>query len=145
MPIRWDVFLAHATADKPIARKLYELLQGRIRVFFDEQSVRLGDDYDVTIRDAQRQAYLTVVLVGDGADKAYYLRSEVQTAIELARIDDLRHRVIPVYLHGATGRQASDLYGLNLKQGIELATVDDLPRAADRIILAVGQSSSYGE
>ena len=116
------------------------MLGARVRVFLDENSVPLGADYDVTIRDAQRRSYMTVVLVGDGADAAYYLRSEVQRAISLARIDDQRHRVVPLYLQGAAGREAAQLYGLNLKQGIDLTTLDDLPAAAERILNAITQA-----
>ncbi len=139
-PLLWDVFLAHASPDKPIARRLYDLLGAQVRVFLDEKSVPLGADYDVTIRDAQRRSYMTVVLVGDTADAAYYLRAEVQTAISLARIDDQRHRVVPLYLQGSAGREAAQLYGLNLKQGIDLTTLDDLPAAAERILNEVTQA-----
>jgi hypothetical protein len=44
--IEWDVFLAHASVDKPFARQLNALLTARgVSVCFDEEVLRPGDDW----------------------------------------------------------------------------------------------------
>lgn len=133
-PLKWDIFIAHAGGDKAAAEALYDHLSGKARVFLDTRSLLLGDDWDRKLPEAQRQAHITVVLVGDSADGAYYLRSEIATAISLARLDDERHRVIPVYLTGAAGRSAAQPYGLNLKHGLDIDDATDLKTAATRIL-----------
>lgn len=134
LPVQWDIFIAHAGADTATAEQLYDLLKDRTRVFLDSKCLHLGDEWDLRLAEAQRGAYMTVVLVGDTADTAYYLRSEIAAAISMTRVDDQRYRVVPIYLQGAAGRTAAQPYGLNLKHGLELGGAIDLPRAADRII-----------
>jgi len=80
------------------------------------------------------------VLVGDTADSAYYLRSEIAQAISLARVDDQRYRVVPLYLNGLAGRSVAAPYGLNLKHGIELAGPDGLSQATERILDTLAQT-----
>ena len=133
-PVQWDIFIAHAGADVAVAEQLYGLLKDRTRVFLDSECLRLGDDWDLGLQEAQRSAYMTVVLVGDTADTAYYLRSEIAAAISMARVDDQRYRVIPIYLQGSAGRTTAQPYGLDLKHGLELASPADLGHAADRIL-----------
>ena len=133
-PLQWDVFIAHAGGDKAAAEALYEHLADKARVFLDVRSLLLGDDWDRELSQAQRQAHITVVLVGDTSDSAYYLRSEIATAISLARLDEQRYRVIPVFLTGAAGRGAVQPYGLNLKHGLDIDDTTDLAGAAVRIL-----------
>jgi hypothetical protein len=134
-PIEWDIFVAHANADKPIALQLADLLKDRARVFVDATGVAKGEEWDVVIPRAQRRSLMTVVLVGPTGDTAYYLRSEVQTAIGLSRLEDHVHRVLPVYLPGIERQFAP--YGLNLKQGIDLKALDDLAAVADQLVAAL--------
>jgi hypothetical protein len=133
-PILWDVFIAHGTPDVKMAEDLYAELTGKCRVFLATRCVRLGDDWDLVIPDAQRRAYMTVVLIGASADSAYYLRSEIAAAIGMARVDDQRYRVVPIYLQGSAGREAAQPYGLNLKQGLEITGAGDWPGAASQIL-----------
>ena len=90
--------------------------------------------YDAPTAAIFDEAGIDLLLVGDSADGAYYLRSEIATAISLARLDDERHRVIPVYLTGAAGRSAAQPYGLNLKHGLDIDDATDLKTAATRIL-----------
>ncbi|HRO59597.1 MAG TPA: toll/interleukin-1 receptor domain-containing protein, partial [Burkholderiaceae bacterium] len=133
-PLKWDVFIAHAGGDVAAAEALYEHLVDKARVFLDVRSLLLGDDWDRKLSEAQRQAHITVVLVGATSDSAYYLRSEIATAITLARLDEQRYRVIPVYLTGTAGRGAAQPYGLNLKHGVDIDDTTDLAGAAVRIL-----------
>ncbi len=127
---RWDFFLAHAGPDAPIAERLHDLLAGwGRRVFLDNRTLRPGDDWDLALRQAQRDSRVTVVLVSARTDQAYYQREEIAAAIDLAR----RHgrRVVPVYLPGSD-RDAVP-YGLRLKHGLTVEDAGDLQPVAERL------------
>lgn len=133
-PAEWDIFIAHAGADVHTAEQLFDAIGARARVFLDSRCLLLGDDWDLVLPGAQRRSAMTVVLVGDGADQAFYLRSEIAAAINMARVDGQRHRVVPVYLEGGIGRGGAEPYGLNLKHGIEMGDGVGWAQVADRIV-----------
>jgi hypothetical protein len=59
----WDLFLAHAGPDDPIAKQLFDLLHSKLRVFLDSEYLKPGDKWDASISGAQRASLVTVVLV----------------------------------------------------------------------------------
>lgn len=119
---RWDFFLAHASCDKPTAERLYTALTEKgARVFLDSKSIRLGDSWDKAIPDAQASSRVTLVLVSESTEDAYYERDEIAAAIALARQDGGTHRVVPIYYQANAGRDIARLpYGLRLKQAATL-------------------------
>lgn len=136
----WDVFIAHAGADTATAEALYLAIGARARVFLDSKVLLPGDDWDLELPQAQRRSFMTVALIGEGYEAAYYFRVEIAAAISLARLDAQRHRVVPVYLRGAAGRDAAQPYGLNLKHGIEWPTAGGVQAVAERIVQALQAS-----
>ena len=94
----WDFFIAHAGADKRPAEKLYDYLKPKSRVFLDCRSLVLGDDWDTELRRAQKTSLVTVVLISEKTEAAYYQREEIAAAIALARANAAQHRVVPVFL-----------------------------------------------
>ncbi len=137
-PIEWDVFIAHAGPDRVVAESLFDLLQAKARVFLDSRRLQPGDLWNQVLPRAQERSYMTVVLLGENPDRAYYLQSEIASAISLARIDGERHRVVPVYLGGEQGR-ARTPYGLNLQHGIVIDATTTLAQAADQILGVISQ------
>lgn len=129
---RWDLFIAHAGADIEPARRLFGLLEPRLQVFLDAARLRLGDDWDEALAAAQRDARVTVVLVSQRTEAAFYQREEIAAAIQMARSDPLSHRVVPVYLDAESA--ARPPYGLTLKHGVRLAPGDDLAALADTLV-----------
>jgi hypothetical protein len=73
----WDFFIAHAGPDKEIAEQLYDLLVPSARVFLDSRCLKLGDNWDEELGSAQDRALVTIVLVTDKTDDAYYQREEI--------------------------------------------------------------------
>lgn len=136
----WDVFIAHAGRDTAAAEALHEAIGARAKVFLDAKLLIPGDDWDLALARAQRSAFMTVALVGEGHESAYYFRAEIAQAISLARLDAERHRVVPVYLQGAAGRGVAQPYGLNLKHGIEWPAAGGAQAVADRIVQALQAS-----
>lgn len=123
---RWDVFLAHASADKDRVRPLVGALRGLgLQVFFDEDSVALGKEWDIEIPRAQAASTATVAAVSAAYVAAFYERAEVHDAIRLKRAGG--HLLIPLYLDGPPG--ADDVfYGLSIVQGLWWTEVAEVAR-----------------
>ena len=76
---------------------------------------------------------ITVVLVSNHSEQAYYEREEIAAAIDMARRDPDR-RVVPVYLaHGAGGREDIP-YGLRLKHGLTVEEEGGLGEVARKLL-----------
>src|SRR5947209_1209845 len=96
--LRWDFFLAHAGSDKVIPEKLYELLAAHSHVFLDTRCLKPGDNWDAELGKAQGSAAVSLIFVSPGTKAAYYQREEIASALDLARNDAERHRVVPIFL-----------------------------------------------
>lgn len=131
---KWDIFIAHASADAASAEELFAHLHTRAVTYLDTKSLRPGDDWDVALREAQHHSRITVVLVSKHSDTAYYQREEIAVAIQRARESPLAHRVVPVFLDGHPKAQRQTPYGLLLKHGLALSATVSLNDVADRII-----------
>jgi hypothetical protein len=130
----WDLFIAHGSADKTVAESLYSLLARDARVFLDSKCLKPGDDWDRELSRAQRSARITVVLVSPATDRAYYEREEIAAAIAMARENDQRHRVVPVYLDAGNGHATDIPYGLRLKLGLTAGVNRDLTSVAGQLL-----------
>jgi hypothetical protein len=135
----WDIFLAHAGADKASAEALYDLLTESAKVFLDTRSLELGDDWDQALPNAQSRSLLTVVLVSTRTDQAYYQREEIATAIQMAREDPTTHRVIPVFLDDPSTAKGQMPYGLRVKHGLYLSEAGNLENIAFRLLSALSK------
>ena len=126
----YDIFLAHAGADAASAAKSYTVCSARTGAFSSTSGTStLGIDWDVELSAAQRQALVTVVLVSSNTGRAYYQREEIAAAIQMAREDKTKHRVVPVFLDEA-GRNAVP-YGLVLKHGVTVSPEHSLKDVAE--------------
>ena len=135
----WDIFLAHAGADKATAEALYDLLSESAKVFLDTRSLELGDDWDRALSNAQSRSLLTVVLVSTRTDQAYYQREEIAAAIQMARQDPTTHRVIPVFLDDQSTAQGQMPYGLRVKHGLHFLEAGSLENIAFRLLSALSK------
>jgi hypothetical protein len=136
---QYDFFIAHAGPDSPTAEVLYDLLSGAAKVFLDSRSLEIACDWDLELSKAQRQSFITVVLVSSRTDAAYYERVEVASAIRLARAEPERYRVVPVALDDMPEPQV-DPYGLNLKHGLSLSKAGSLENVAFRLLETLNRS-----
>jgi TIR domain len=77
----YDVFLSHSASASEAARALAaRLREARLRVFFDEDTLRVGDNWYSAIDDALRSAAVAVVLIGPGTSSLDRVPGEVVTA-----------------------------------------------------------------
>jgi hypothetical protein len=124
---RYDVFVAYASPDAQYAEQLYALLSAmNWRVFLDSKVLVGGDPWPKVVREAQRDSLLTLILISERVDSAYFQREEILTAIDLAGED--RRRVVPLYLPGRRGRASiitpfKQLQGIFWEKGASVLTV----------------------
>jgi hypothetical protein len=80
------VFLCHTTKDKPLVRDLYRRLQGLgAEVWFDEESLLPGQDWNAEIRRAIGDSDLVIVCLSRRAvDKVGYVQKEIRLALDCA-------------------------------------------------------------
>ena len=130
----WDVFIAHAGKDASTAEQLYDMLHQKCRVFLDSRCLELGDNWDLKLPAAQEASFLTVVLISSNTEKAYYQREEIAAAIDLARDDEDKYRVIPIYLDQQGSKSKKVHYGLRLKHGLTVSEDLSLAQCADRLL-----------
>jgi hypothetical protein len=128
----WDFFLAHAAADGPAAKELFDLLSPSCRVFLDSECLLPGDDWDLILRRAQCSSRITVVLLSRRSEKSYYQREEIAAAIAMARDDNARHRVVPVYLDDREFENDVP-YGLRLKHSLSVNRCGGMLGIAERL------------
>lgn len=130
---KYDFFLAHAGADLSAAEQLYQLLFPGARVFLDSKTLLPGDDWDRELSLAQKNSFITVVVVSSKTGEAYYQREEIAAAISMAREDKHSHRVVPIYIDDSA--QTSNLlpYGLRIKHGLSIHRDGGLEGVADRL------------
>lgn len=136
---RWDFFLAHAGADAAAAEELFEQLSPHSRVFLDSRCLLPGDDWDRELAAAQAASRVTVVLLSDRTDEAYYQREEIAAALDMARRNASAHRVVPLYLADPDTAGRAMPYGLRLKHGLVAAEPGSMAEAARRLVSMLAQ------
>jgi hypothetical protein len=130
----FDFFIGHAAKDIRAAERLYSCLADRARVFLASKSLRLGQSWDVTLRDAQMKAAVTVILVSKATDEAFYQRDEIARAIAHARKQPSQHTVVPVFLDGIPGPDSPGPYGLGTLHGLSISRSFTIHHAADKLM-----------
>lgn len=98
MPPTYDVFLSHATPDKPAVEELARKLRDEGLVpFLDKWNLVPGDPWQEALEDALDQSRTCAVFVG----KAFggWQNEEMRSALE-TRVGNRSFRVIPVLLPG---------------------------------------------
>ena len=83
-PVR--VFLCHASNDKPSVRRLYKKLsEENIDVWFDEQRLLPGQDWDMEIQKAVRASDVVIICLSENSvTKEGYVQKEIKIALDVA-------------------------------------------------------------
>jgi WD40 repeat protein len=104
----YDVFVSHASADKPVAKKLARLLQGQgLKPWLDEWNLVPGEPWQEAIEAALMRCAACAVLFGLGATGPWQneeMRAALQNQVEGGAL-----RVIPVLLPDAARPDRSRL------------------------------------
>ena len=123
----------HAGADTAAAEELFDLLAPDVKAWLDARSLLLGDEWPVEIPRAQRASLATVILVSARADRAYYLRDEIHTAIALHRTVPDEHRAVAVFLDGRPADPMAVPYGLRVLHSLDAVAEGGLPGVARKL------------
>ena len=137
---RWDIFIAHAGSDQEIAEQLYGAIGTRTSVFLDTKCLSIGDSWDLELSNAQKDSLVTVVLVSQKVEDAFYQREEIARAIREERENPEIHRVVPIFTDAESVKNPP--YGLTLKHGIKIESANDIHTAADSLVQLVERMAS---
>jgi hypothetical protein len=117
-PDPWDFFIAYASPDRKRSEELYSALSSRSRVFLDSRCLLPGDNWAAELSRAQSRSRVTLVLISEQTDEAYYQNEEIATGIDMSRCEGARHRVVPIFLARVPGQAVP--YGLRRKHSLFL-------------------------
>lgn len=88
MPRKLRVFLCHASQDKPAVRELYKRLAAEtwIEPWLDEESLLPGQDFDLEIYKATRDADVIIICLSKvSVAKEGYVNREIRRALDIAQ------------------------------------------------------------
>lgn len=95
----FDVFLSHASEDKPKAAKLFDSLKGSgVRVFFDVDSIKWGDSIVEKINHGLLKSHFFLPFLTENFAKKGWTNKELNSA--LAMTIDRKGRVLPIIEEG---------------------------------------------
>lgn len=134
---RWDIFLVHASQDKPLVRLLHAALSQQCRCFLDELCLEPGERWLSVLAAAQTEARMSVICISPHFDDAYYAMEELTRAVSRMRSDPNGHQVIPLYLQGPPRRGDRVPYGLASLQSLWITNPGDVGRIASQLIEAL--------
>ena len=148
-----DVFISHASEDKPIARRLaQDLTKARISVWIDHANIRVGDPLADRIQEAIENATTLVLLWSASASESRYVKLEWQAAIHLGKAVipcRLDQTDLPIFLRTVLFCDFRDSYAHGLRKLVEaLGGVLPLPQpqpherppVLDNVIVAMHQA-----
>jgi hypothetical protein len=108
----WDAFVIHASADRAMARRLWEALMiGGVEAYLDKASLRPGNDWQRRLAGAMARTRIYLVLVSTHWNGGWYNGDEVARAISLVR-EHADRQIVPVVLPGMPWKAHELPYGL---------------------------------
>lgn len=127
--MKYDFFIAHSSADNTSAKKLcWALKELKRTVFLDLDDLSPGQQWDEELRNALIESSVILVLVSPNSLDSYYEREEILRAIEQARDDPAKYKVVPIMLEGALSEHIP--YGLKVAQSVSATNPGTFDQAA---------------
>lgn len=97
---RYDIFLSHNSEDKPVVRKIRNLLQKQgIRCWFDEDNLTPGELWELELSEALSECRCIAVLVGPNGPGEW---QAIEAQLGTIRAVSERRKLIPVLLPGVS-------------------------------------------
>src|SRR3954465_7605008 len=139
MPARFDVFLSHATPDKPLVEELARrLIRENLKPWLDKWNLIPGTAWQPEIEAALAECTACAVVIGAGGFGPWH-HEEMRAAIA-RRVEDREHafRVVPVLLPGVERPERSKLPGfLTATTWVEFRDTLDDPEAFRRLLCGI--------
>ncbi len=99
---KYDVFISYSSSDHLWAQKLYESLRDRgVKPFWDKESLRTGEQWDLQLEDALNASQHLVVLWSANASNSNWVNQEINFFYRLNAND---RRILPIVLEGSPAR-----------------------------------------
>jgi internalin A len=96
---KWDVFLCHASADKPIIRKIaHDLKERGIQYWLDEEKIDPGDNFIDKITDALQRSRNILPCISKNQLTSGWSKAEYQNILVRMIGGTSHQRIIPVIL-----------------------------------------------
>lgn len=131
-----NVFLCHASSDKPAVRELYKTLQrAGFNPWLDEENLLPGQDWNFEITKAVRNSHVVIVCLSEkSVNKKGYVQKEIIFALDVAdRQPEGTIFIIPVKLEECNiPNRLSHWQWVSLQE----------PRGYDRLIAALNRRAS---
>lgn len=137
----WDVFISHASEDKSdIARPLYDALKKRkLRVWFDEAELRLGDSLRRKIDEGLGKSRFGVVILS----RKFFEKEWPQRELDgLVATEDRQKRILPVW--HKIGHAQVARYSPTLADRLAVSSSQGIGQVADEIARAVREAKDEG-
>ena len=138
--MQYDVFISHASEDKEaFVEPLIAALEGLgLRVWYDRDQIRLGDDFRVKMDEGLRRSRFGVVVLSPSFSK-YWTESELSALFQQEWALDQK-RILPVF-HGLSPREVVAQWPL-LSARAAVPSSEGPAEVARRIAAAVKDSPS---
>jgi len=95
----WDVFVSHNRQDKPWVRIFVQHLRKLgMQVFFDEDSVPPGGEFQREVTEAIKESRTCVFVITAASVLSPWVADEINTAFHYRAASNNQLRIIPVYL-----------------------------------------------
>jgi hypothetical protein len=132
MPMAHDVFISHATPDKPIAVGVCERLEAaEIRCWIAPRDILPGQNWGACIVRAIRESRVLILILSAGANESPQIEREIQLAVH--------HKVAILPFRIQDVRPSDSLqYFLGAAQWLD-AMPPPIERHVDRLVVVVGQ------
>jgi hypothetical protein len=145
----WDLFISHASEDKPFVRPLVEALQAEgLRVWYDEFALRVGVSLRRSIDAALARAEQGVVIISPAFLRKEWPQKELDALV--ARESSGKHLILPVW-HNVTAEQVAaysptlaDRFATSSMRGLD-AVIRDILSALNRESLSAKMSQEHGD
>ena len=138
--MEYDVFISHASEDKEafVEPLIAELRGLGLRVWYDLDQIRLGDDFRVKMDEGLRRSRFGVVVLSPSFSK-YWTESELSALFQQEQAFDQK-RILPVF-HGLTPKEVVTQWPL-LSARAAVPSSEGPAEVARRIAAAVRDSPS---
>ncbi|MEM7116830.1 MAG: TIR domain-containing protein, partial [Chloroflexota bacterium] len=135
----WDVFISHASEDKPFVRQLAQALQAQgVRVWFDEMTLKLGDRLGESIDRGLAESRYGIVVFSQAFFNKQWPRYESEGMLN----KEMAHgkTILPVW-HNVSASDVAN-YSYSLANKVAVSTTSGLDHVVTQILDVVKPSTS---
>ena len=138
----WDVFVSHNRQDKPWVRIFVQHLRKLgMQVFFDEDSVPPGGEFQREVTEAIKESRTCVFVITAASVLSPWVADEINTAFHYRAASNNQLRIIPVYLDSVR----LDHAGLDTAAAIHLTEKNMRDRNYRRLLDGIAPGSDLSQ